>query len=54
MVLLKLLGILLVVLGFLVLKFFPDISYQRPEMLAAGLFIGALMLVIGIALIIFG
>lgn len=52
--LLKILGIILVVIGFLVMKFLPDISYQRPEMLATGLFIGAIMLVLGIALIIFG
>lgn len=53
--LLKLLGILLVVIGFLILRRFPDISgYQRPEMLATGLFIGAAAFVVGIALIIFG
>jgi hypothetical protein len=51
---LKLLGIFVAIIGFAVLKFFPDISYQRPEMLSTGLFLGALMLVIGVALIIFG
>lgn len=51
---LKLLGIVLTVFGFLILKKFPDISYQRPQLLTTGLFIGAIMLVIGIALLIFG
>jgi len=55
MVLLKLLGVLLAIVGFFILKLFPDISVsQRPEMLASGLFIGAVLLVVGVALVIFG
>jgi hypothetical protein len=54
MVLLKVLGILLAVVGIVILRYFPDISYQRPEMLKTGLFLATLALVLGIALIIFG
>lgn len=52
---LRLLGIVLLAVGALLLRHFPDIGgYQRGEMLVAGLFVGVLLLVLGIALVIFG
>lgn len=55
MVVLKVLGVILAIVGILILKVFPDVgSYQRPEFVASGLFIGAILLVVGIALLIFG
>jgi hypothetical protein len=55
MVWLKLLGLLLMALGVLIIRYFPDITeYQRPEFLRAGLFLGAVLFVAGLALLIFG
>jgi hypothetical protein len=52
---LKILGLLLVILGFFILKFFPDISrYQREGMTLSGILIGAMFFLVGILLIIFG
>lgn len=52
---LKFFGLLLVIFGFLILKFFPDIErYQRSEMTITGILIGALLFLAGILLIIFG
>jgi hypothetical protein len=52
---LKFLGLLLIILGFFILKFFPDIDrYQRSEMTVTGILIGAMFLLVGILLVIFG
>jgi hypothetical protein len=51
----KILGLVLAVLGFAVLKYFPDISsYQHGGMTLSGLLIGALLILAGIGLMIFG
>jgi hypothetical protein len=48
-------GVLLIFVGFLILKYFPDISgYQKKEMTLSGILIGIVIILIGIGLIIFG
>ncbi len=55
MVWLKLLGVVFLILGFLILKFFPDIKqYQWSQMTTTGIFIGVIIFVFGILLLIFG
>jgi hypothetical protein len=51
----KILGLILAVIGFLMLKFFPDVTtYQDKGLTASGLLIGILFILIGIGLVIFG
>lgn len=55
MVLLKIVGIIFMILGFLILRFFPDIvRYQRSEMTMAGILIGIVFFGLGLTLLIFG
>ena len=52
---LKIFGLLLIVLGFLILKYFPDMQrYQTSDFTMSGILIGAVMIVVGIVLVIFG
>jgi len=51
----KIIGLILLAIGFLILKYFPDISsYQKNEMTLSGILIGILFALIGIGLLIFG
>jgi len=51
----KFFGVLLLFVGFLVLKYFPDVStYQKKGMTLSGILIGIIFFLIGIGLIIFG
>jgi len=51
----KILGLIFLAIGFLVLKYFPDISdYQKKGMTLSGILIGILFALIGIGLLIFG
>jgi len=51
----KILGLILVVLGFAVLKYFPDITnYQSKGFTMTGVLIGVLFILVGIGLLIFG
>lgn len=55
MIVYKILGVILVILGFLILKFFPDIgSYQTKSFTMTGILIGILFILVGIGLAIFG
>ena len=52
---LKILGLILVVLGFAMLKYFPDVtSYQNKGFTMTGVLIGVLFILVGIGLLIFG
>ncbi|MFH1474075.1 MAG: hypothetical protein ABIE55_04270 [Candidatus Aenigmatarchaeota archaeon] len=52
---LKILGLLMIIVGFLILKYFPDMErYQRGGFTMSGILIGLVMLLVGIGLIIFG
>jgi hypothetical protein len=52
---LKIFGLLMIIVGFLLLKYFPDIHhYQRSEMTMTGILIGAVLFLVGIGLVIFG
>ena len=52
---LKILGIILIVLGFAILKFFPDVTnYQSRGFTMTGILIGILFILVGIGLLIFG
>jgi hypothetical protein len=52
---LKIFGLLMIIVGFLILKYFPDISgYQKKEMTMTGILIGVILFLVGIGLIIFG
>ena len=51
----KILGLILAVIGFLILKYFPDIkTYQHEGMTMTGILIGVLFILVGIGLLIFG
>lgn len=51
----KILGLILAVLGFVILKYFPDIkSYQHESFTMSGIIIGILFILVGIGLLIFG
>jgi len=51
----RILGLILIALGFVILKYFPDISsYQHKGMTLSGILIGVLFILIGIGLLIFG
>jgi len=55
MILLKIIGLVLLFLGFLIIRYFPDTQkYQREGFLLSGLFVGAVLFVVGLALVIFG
>ena len=52
---LKIFGILMIIVGFLILKYFPDISdYQKKDMAMSGILVGVILFLVGIGLIIFG
>lgn len=54
MVFFKILGIILIVIGFIIVKSFPSIShYQSEKMSWTGVFIGLIILFAGIALLFF-
>jgi len=51
----KILGLILVVLGVVILKYFPDVSsYQHSGMTMSGILIAVVLILVGIGLIIFG
>jgi len=51
----KIIGLILTIIGFLILKYFPDISsYQKEGMTLSGILIGVIIILIGIGLLIFG
>jgi len=51
----KVIGFILAVVGFLILKFFPDISgYQKEGMTLSGILIGVIIILIGVGLLILG
>jgi hypothetical protein len=51
----RVIGLLLAVIGFLILKYFPSItSHQKSEMTMTGILIGVILILIGIGLMIFG
>jgi hypothetical protein len=48
-------GIVLIIVGFWFLKYFPDMSdYQRKEMTMTGILMGITFFLVGIGLLIFG
>lgn len=52
MLFLKILGIILIIVGFLIVKNFPGIShYQLEKMTWTGIFIGLIILFAGVALL---
>jgi hypothetical protein len=55
MLLYKVLGLILAVVGFLILKYFPDVStYQSKSFSLTGILIGIVFILVGIGLLIFG
>jgi len=55
MIINKIIGLAFIILGFWIVKYFPDImSYQRKEMTLTGILIGIVLLLVGIGLLIFG
>ena len=55
MVFYKIIGLIMAVIGFLILKFFPDVkTYQHDEMTMTGILIGVLFILIGAGLLVFG
>ena len=54
MVLLKIAGILILLFGYFMVRHFPDEVYQNIAMTKAGILLGAVLLLVGIGLIIFG
>lgn len=52
--LLKILGLILGVIGFAILKYFPGDAYQHGGMVLSGLLTGGVLLIGGILLLIFG
>jgi len=53
-ILLKVIGIILIIVGFLIVKNFPGVShYQSEKMTWTGVFIGLIILFTGIALLFF-
>lgn len=55
MVLLKIVGVLLMFVGVLIVRYFPGVaSYQKIGMTLAGIWTGILLFLIGIVLLIYG
>lgn len=55
MVLLKVLGIVLLVFGFWLIRYFPGIrDYQRAGFAKSGIFIGLLIILAGVILLVVG
>jgi hypothetical protein len=51
----KILGLILGVIGFLILKYFPDVkTYQHEGMTMSAILIGVIFILVGIGLLIFG
>ena len=51
----KVFGLVMIFLGFLALKYFPDISdYQKKGMTLSGILVGIILSIIGIILLIVG
>ena len=51
----KILGLILAVLGFVILKYFPDVTtYQNKGMTLSGILIAIIFILVGIGLMIFG
>jgi len=51
----KVIGIILALIGFLILKFFPDfVEHQREGFTLSGIFIAILMILIGAAMVWWG
>jgi hypothetical protein len=51
----KIFVLLMIFVGFLILKYFPDIeTYQKGGMTLVGILIGIILFLVGIGLIIFG
>jgi hypothetical protein len=55
MLLYKIFGLILAVIGFLILKFFPDIiNYQSKPFTLSGILVAIVFILVGIGLLIFG
>lgn len=53
--LIRIFGLIMIFIGFLILKYFPGISdYQKGEMVMLGIAIGIVISVAGIIMLIFG
>ena len=51
----KLLGLVLLALGFAIVKYFPDVdSYQHGGMTLSGILVGIVLILVGAILLIFG
>jgi hypothetical protein len=51
----KILGVILGVIGFLILKYFPDVTtYQHEGMTMNAILIGIIFILVGAGLVIFG
>jgi len=51
----KILGLILVIMGVAILKYFPDVTtYQHGGMTLSGILVGIVLILGGIALLIFG
>jgi hypothetical protein len=51
----KILGLFLVIIGAAIIKYFPDVeTYQSEGMTLSGLLVGGVLILVGVALLIFG
>ena len=53
MVVFKIIGFILLLLGYFILRYFPDV-YQRDDTSILGIMIGIFMALVGVGLLIFG
>jgi hypothetical protein len=51
----KIIGLFLVIIGVAIIKYFPDVeTYQSEGFTLGGILVGAVLILVGIALLIFG
>ncbi len=51
----KIIGLIIAFVGFLMLKYFPDISdYQKKGFTLSGILIGIILILVGVGLMLFG
>ena len=50
----KIVGLILAFVGFLMLKYFPGISAHQEHFSLSGIFVGIILILIGAGMIIFG
>lgn len=50
----KIIGFFLLVLGAFIIRYFPDVSdYQAPKMTVTGIWVGIILVIVGLVMIIY-